>query len=158
MRVLETDGVLNAQDRGHAGNAQAEVSEPKGGFRLHADLLAIKGRCGLPGDASGRASNRQIADKLERSGASLGQWEGQTAQFAGDKHCRRMALGLQRVPADVIIPSIPITAQRSEVDREAGIAGAYTALSIEEEATVDGAVVPTASLGKLMPADCSRTR
>jgi hypothetical protein len=62
---LQANRLLNAQDRGHAGNAQAEVGEPKGGFRLHADLLAIKGRRGFPGDASGRRSNRQVADELK---------------------------------------------------------------------------------------------
>src|SRR5262245_6597129 len=92
---LQPNRLLNAQHRGHARNAQAKVGEVKGGLCPHADLWATKGRCRHPRHASGRVSDRQVADELNGCGSGFGQGEGQTTHIARDKHRLRVTLGLQ---------------------------------------------------------------
>ena len=102
---------------------------------------------------------RHVDDELETGLRLLTgrQRRGEADGAFRNDYERRKFLGLERALLDVAVAERLIARERFQIDGESSMSGAIVPSGLTMIAPVIASVVPTASLGKLMPASCSVT-
>src|SRR5262249_47350455 len=107
---------------------QAEVPEAERRPSLNVDPWPVEGRDGLPGDLARHALHGEVPHQLERYRAARRQRERQAPCLRGDGRPAPGSFGLERDPPEVVVAPLLVAPERTQVDREAGVAGDDPAL------------------------------